>query len=67
MKINKKLVTIALIAVALSGCANMTRSEKGMAIGGVSGAVIGGAATHSAVGAGVGAVAGGLVGRAAAQ
>lgn len=55
----KKLV----IAIALIGTlASCTPEEQGTAIGAGSGAIIGGAVSHSWGGAAVGAVAGGLVG-----
>ena len=60
-----RTVTVAAIAAAvltLSGCAGMTRQEKGTAtgaaIGGVAGAVMGGGALGTAAGAAVGGVIG---------
>lgn len=66
---NKPIIATAIIALALSGCANMTETQKdtakGAGIGAAGGAVLGGiagkgkgAAIGAAVGAGVGALAG---------
>ncbi|MDE1156727.1 MAG: YMGG-like glycine zipper-containing protein [Neorhizobium sp.] len=57
----KKLLLVAAMVGALASC---TSTEKGTAIGAGSGALIGGAVSHSWGGAAVGAVAGGLVGAA---
>lgn len=59
------LVGITASTLMLSGCAGMGSNESaGTAVGGITGAAIGGAVSHNAVGAGVGAVAGGLIGNA---
>lgn len=65
----KKQLVIVCLASLLCGCASMTPVQKGALVGGVTGAVIGGAATHgagttkaAAVGAGIGALAGAAVG-----
>ena len=63
---NKKLIVIAMIAAfTVTGCANMTGTQKGAAIGAGVGAVAGaiagkgkGAVIGGAVGAGIGAIAG---------
>ncbi len=66
---NKIIISSVLVAFVLSGCANMTETQKGTAkgagigagVGAVVGAIAGkgkGAAIGAAVGAGVGAVAG---------
>jgi len=66
---NKPLIMTTIVALALSGCANMTETQKdtakGAGIGAAGGAVLGGvagkgkgAAIGAAVGAGVGALAG---------
>lgn len=56
-------IAAALTALALGGCADMTRTEKGTvagaAIGGVAGAALTGGSTLGTVG---GAVAGGVIG-----
>lgn len=66
---NKPIIATAIIALALSGCANMTETQKdtakGAGIGAAGGAVLGavvggkkGAVVGAAVGAGAGAIAG---------
>jgi len=66
---NKPLIATTIVALALSGCANMTETQKdtakGAGVGAAGGAVLGGiagkgkgAAIGAAVGAGVGALAG---------
>lgn len=61
----KKLVVVALVALAAVGC---SRTEQGAAIGGLGGAAVGAAVTGDAggalVGGAAGAVAGALIGRA---
>jgi len=56
------LLAVAGAAVLLSGCANMTETQKGAGIGAaggaVAGALIGGNRTGAAIGAGVGALGG---------
>jgi outer membrane protein OmpA-like peptidoglycan-associated protein len=55
-----------ILAILLSGCKTMTKSQKGAVIGGTSGAVIGGVVGHTmgntAMGAIIGAAAGGVAG-----
>jgi uncharacterized membrane protein len=69
----RKLVTITVAALLLSGCAGMTDVQKGASVGALAGAAIGGpwgasAAGISALqGAGIGVVAGGLAGALAAD
>jgi outer membrane protein OmpA-like peptidoglycan-associated protein len=57
---------VTILAILLSGCKTMTKSQKGAVIGGTSGAVIGGVVGHSmgntAMGAIIGAAAGGVAG-----
>ena len=57
---------VAILAILLSGCKTMTKSQKGAVIGGTSGAVIGGVVGHTmgntAMGAIIGAAAGGVAG-----
>lgn len=58
-------IVLSLLTLTLNGCASMGPNEAtGTAIGGVAGAAIGGAVSHSAGGAAVGAVAGGVIGNA---
>ncbi|MDK1488595.1 glycine zipper domain-containing protein [Sinorhizobium sp. 7-81] len=61
----KKILVAAALILPLTAC---TQTEKGAAIGAVSGGIIGGAITDdvggAAVGAAVGGVAGALIGRA---
>jgi hypothetical protein len=61
----KKLVILAVVALAVAGC---SRTEQGAAIGGLGGAAVGAAVTGDAggalVGGAAGAVAGALIGRA---
>jgi len=58
----KRLVAIAICAVALGGCGDMTatqqRAASGTLIGAGGGAVIGAIAGNAALGAGIGAAAG---------
>jgi outer membrane protein OmpA-like peptidoglycan-associated protein len=62
---------VTILAILLSGCKTMTKSQKGAVIGGTSGAVIGGVVGHSMgntamgaiIGAAAGGVAGGVIGR----
>lgn len=60
----KAIITLAAAALMLIGCssARETRMAEGAGIGGLGGAIIGGAATRSAGGAIVGGVAGAAVG-----
>jgi outer membrane protein OmpA-like peptidoglycan-associated protein len=57
---------VTILAILLSGCKTMTKSQKGAVIGGTSGAVIGGVVGHTmgntAMGAIIGAAAGGVAG-----
>lgn len=57
---------ITFLALIVSGCSTMTKSQKGAVIGGASGAVVGGvvgrAAGNTAMGAIIGAAAGGVAG-----
>jgi outer membrane protein OmpA-like peptidoglycan-associated protein len=57
---------VTILAILLSGCKTMTKSQKGAVIGGTSGAVIGGVVGHSmgntSMGAIIGAAAGGVAG-----
>ena len=55
----KKILVIALVALAVAGC---TRTQQGASIGAASGAVIGGLATGSTEGALIGAAIGGAAG-----
>ena len=61
-KARASLVAVAGAAVLLSGCANMSETQKGAGIGAaggaVAGALIGGNRTGAAIGAGVGALGG---------
>lgn len=55
-------------ALAIAGCENMTRQEKGIAAGAVVGGVVGSAATDgSTLGTVGGAVAGGVIGNEVAK
>ena len=60
----KKLIAVALVALAVAGC---TKTQQGATIGAASGAVIGGLATGTTegalVGAAIGGVAGAVIGR----
>lgn len=61
-------IATMLGAMALAGCENMTRQEKGMAAGAVVGGVVGSAATDgSTLGTVGGAVAGGAIGNEVAK
>jgi osmotically inducible lipoprotein OsmB len=63
MKATFKLLSVAALAAALGGCAGMSNSEKGAAIGAVGGAVAGSAVSGgSAIGTLGGAAAGGIIG-----
>jgi outer membrane protein OmpA-like peptidoglycan-associated protein len=57
---------VSVLAILMSGCKTMTKSQKGAVIGGTSGAVIGGVVGHTmgntAMGAIIGAAAGGVAG-----
>jgi outer membrane protein OmpA-like peptidoglycan-associated protein len=65
------ILLVTILAILLSGCKSMTKSQKGAVIGGTSGAVIGGVVGHSMgntamgaiIGAAAGGVAGGVIGR----
>jgi len=62
------MLVILILVASLAGCASMSRSDKGILIGGASGAVIGGAigdaSGNTALGAILGAVIGGAAGAA---
>lgn len=60
----KTIITLTATALLLLGCASAreTRMAEGAGIGGLGGAIIGGAATRSAGGAVVGGLAGAAIG-----
>ncbi|MFC5511336.1 prenyltransferase [Massilia jejuensis] len=61
-------VTLATLALGLTGCSNMSRQDKATAVGAGAGAVIGGALTGgSAAGVVGGAAVGGVVGNQAGK
>lgn len=64
--LSKSLVFLALIAIILSGCKSMNKTQKGAVIGtaggGAAGAVIGRASGNTALGAIIGAAVGGVTG-----
>lgn len=65
MNLSSKIISTAVLSIALSGCAtwdNLSEREKGAAVGAGVGGVIGGAATDSAVGTLGGAAVGGVIG-----
>ena len=66
----KKIFLIAVVGLSLAGCSMSQRDANGALIGGATGAVIGGVASHSwggaAVGGAVGAVAGAAIANATA-
>lgn len=58
-------ISVIALALAVSGCANMSETQKGAAIGAGAGAVVGavaGGTKGAAIGAGVGAVGGAIAG-----
>jgi hypothetical protein len=57
-----KLLLVSVVALSVAGCAMSERETNGALIGGATGAVVGGVATHSWGGAAVGGVVGGVVG-----
>jgi osmotically inducible lipoprotein OsmB len=57
-----KLLLASVVALSVGGCAMSERETNGALIGGATGAVVGGVATHSWGGAAVGGVVGGVVG-----
>jgi hypothetical protein len=57
-----KLLLVSAIALSIGGCSMSQRETNGAMIGGATGAVVGGVATHSWGGAAVGGVVGGVVG-----
>jgi surface antigen len=66
-KISPCLLAVCLAAAHIGGCANMTQTEQGAAIGAAAGGVLGAVASKNRgqgalVGAALGAVAGGLIG-----
>lgn len=65
MKRFVSILTILAVAVALSGCSNMNKKEKGAVIGATAGAVIGGVIGHQAGNTAVGAILGAAIGGAA--
>jgi hypothetical protein len=60
----KALIILSVVALALAGCANArdTRMAQGAGIGGVGGAIVGGAVSNNVGGALIGGVAGAAVG-----
>jgi hypothetical protein len=66
----KKLLLVSIVALSLAGCSLTQRETNGALIGGATGAVVGGVASHSwggaAVGGAVGAVAGAVIANATA-
>jgi len=59
------ILTISILVVALSGCSNMNKKEKGAIIGATAGAVLGGVVGHQAGNTAVGAILGAAIGGAA--
>ena len=59
------ILTIAALVVALSGCSNLNKKEKGAIIGGTAGAVIGGVIGKQAGNTALGAILGAAIGGAA--
>ncbi len=59
------ILTIAVLVVALSGCAGLNKKEKGAIIGAGAGAVIGGVIGHEAGNTALGAILGAAIGGAA--
>ena len=57
-----KLLLVGVVALSVGGCSMSQRETNGALIGGTTGAVVGGVATHSWGGAVVGGVVGGVVG-----
>ncbi len=62
-----KLLLVSIVALSVGGCAMSQREANGALIGGATGAVVGGVATHSWGGAAVGGAVGGVVGVAIAD
>jgi hypothetical protein len=65
-----KLLLVSVVALSMAGCSMSQRETNGALIGGATGAVVGGVASHSwggaAVGGAVGAVAGAVIANATA-
>jgi outer membrane protein OmpA-like peptidoglycan-associated protein len=59
------ILTISVLVVAVSGCSNMNKKEKGAVIGATAGAVIGGVIGHEAGNTAIGAILGAAIGGAA--
>jgi len=59
------ILAITALVVALSGCANMSKKEKGAIIGAAAGAVVGGVVGHEAGNTALGAILGAAIGGAA--
>jgi hypothetical protein len=59
---NKMMVLLLLVALAITGCAGLTAREKGALVGGSGGAAAGALFGAAAGGAAVGAAIGGIVG-----
>lgn len=65
MKRLVSILTIAALMVALSGCSNMNKKEKGAVIGAAAGAVVGGVIGNQAGNTALGAILGAAIGGAA--
>ena len=65
-----KLLLVSIVALSVGGCAMSQNESNGALIGGATGAVVGGVATHSwggaAIGGAIGAVAGAAIANATA-
>ena len=57
-----KLLIVSVVALSVGACSMSQRETNGALIGGTTGAVVGGVATHSLGGALVGGAVGGVVG-----